>query len=197
VKRYTGWVFWLTIAAGVAVMIFGIVFVRRIGSDITLAATPLADKPVPDVAIPYLDSDGEFRLTDFAGDIVVVNFWSSWCTNCRVEHEALLQAASAYADLGVDFVGVAYLDRKPDSLSFLDEMGRGDPYIYGYDEGSSVAVEFGVVGLPETFFVDNKGIVRAKVSGPVSVGLLQQTLDALLLGEYVDPAVVTDDVQNR
>jgi cytochrome c biogenesis protein CcmG/thiol:disulfide interchange protein DsbE len=187
----------LAIAGGVAVMIFGVIFVRRIGSDITLAATPLADKPVPDVSIPYLDSDGEFRLTDFAGDIVVVNFWSSWCTNCRVEHQALLTAAAAYKDLNVDFVGVSYLDRKSDSLSFLDEMGRGDPYVYGFDQGSQVAVEFGVVGLPETFFIDNEGIVRAKVSGPVSPVLLQQTLDALLLGEYVDPEVVTDDVENR
>jgi cytochrome c biogenesis protein CcmG, thiol:disulfide interchange protein DsbE len=196
-KRYSGWVFWLAIAGGVAVMVFGVIFVRRIGSDITLSATPLADKPVPDVSIPYLDSDGEFRLTDFAGDIVVLNFWSSWCTNCRVEHQALINAAAAYQDLNVDFVGVAYLDDRSNSLDFLDEMGRGDPYIYGFDHGSQVAVEFGVVGLPETFFIDNEGIIRAKVSGPVSAALLQQTLDALLLGEYVDPEVITDEVENR
>lgn len=196
-SRRNNTVFWLAIAAGVAVMILGVVFVRRIGTDITLTPTPLANRPVPDVPVRYLDSDGEFRLTDFDGEIVVLNFWASWCYNCRVEHEALLAAASGYADLGVRFVGVAYLDDLDDSIGFLNELGRGDPYIYGYDEGSRFAVEFGVVGLPETFFIDADGVVRAKVSGPVSVALLQQTLDAMLLGEYVEPEVVTDDVENR
>lgn len=196
-KKYSGWGFWLAITGGILVMVFGIIFVRRIGSDITLAPTPLENKPVPDVAIEYLDSDGEFRLTDFSGDIVVLNFWASWCTNCRAEHQALLSAAAGYEGLGVDFVGVAYLDDRSNSLAFLDELGRGDPYTYGIDEGSRVAVEFGVVGLPETFFIDADGIVRAKVSGPVSAPLLQKTLDALILGEYVDPSVVTDEVENR
>lgn len=196
-KKYSGWGFWLAVAAGILVMVFGIIFVRRIGSDITLAPTPLENKPVPGVAIEYLDSDGEFRLTDFGGNIVVLNFFASWCTNCRTEHQALLSAASGYEDLGVEFVGVAYLDDRANSRAFLDELGRGDPYTYGFDEGSRVAVEFGVVGLPETFFIDAEGIVRAKVSGPVSATLLQRTLDALILGEYVDPSVVTDQVENR
>jgi len=196
-KENSGWGFWVAIAAGVLVIVFGIIFVKRIGTDITLAPTPLENKPVSDVAIDYLDSDGQFRLTDFTGEIVVVNFWASWCTNCRVEHEALLSAAAGYKDLGVEFVGVAYLDDLSNSLAFLDDMGRGDPYTYGFDEGSRVAVEFGVVGLPETFFIDSEGIVRAKVSGPVSAALLQSTLDAMILGEYVDPSVVTDQVENR
>jgi cytochrome c biogenesis protein CcmG/thiol:disulfide interchange protein DsbE len=196
-SKHSGWVFWLAIAAGVAVMVLGVVFVGRFGSDITLSKTPLADQPVPDVSIGYLDSDDEFRLTDFEGEIIVLNFWASWCTNCRVEHDALLAAASGYADLGVRFVGVAYLDERRNSLAFLEELGRGDPYVYGFDQGSRVAVEFGVVGLPETFFIDREGVVRAKVSGPVSTPLLQRTLDALVLGEFVEPAVVTDEVENR
>lgn len=196
-SRRNNIVFWLAIGAGVLVVVLGVIFVRRIGTDITLSPTPLANRQVPDVAVRYLDSEDEFRLTDFEGEIVVLNFWASWCYNCRVEHQALLDAASAYADLGVRFVGVAYLDDEDDSIGFLDELGRGDPYVYGYDEGSRFAVEFGVVGLPETFFIDTHGVVRAKVSGPVSATLLQRTLDAMLLGEYVEPEVVTDDVENR
>ena len=196
-KRQNNVLFWLAISAGIAVMVIGVIFVRRIGSDITLTPTPLADKPVPTVPVRYLDSTDQLRMTDYAGEIVVLNFWASWCFNCRVEHEALLTTAAAYADLGVRFIGVAYLDDEADSRGFLDELGRGDPYIYGFDEGSRFAVEFGVVGLPETFFIGADGIVRAKVSGPVSVELLQRTLDAMLLGEYVDAEVVTDDVENR
>jgi cytochrome c biogenesis protein CcmG/thiol:disulfide interchange protein DsbE len=196
-RTRSGWGFWLAVVAGIAVVVFGVIFVRRMGTDITLTPSPLTNKQVPDVSIAYLDSDGAFRLSDFSGDIVVLNFWASWCDNCRAEHNALLAAASGYKDLGVDFVGVSYLDDEADSLAFLDELGRGDPYTYGLDEGSRVAVEFGVAGLPETFFIDADGIVRAKVSGPVSAGLLQRTLDAMILGEYVDPSVVTDQVENR
>nr|MDJ0955106.1 redoxin domain-containing protein [Acidimicrobiia bacterium] len=134
---------------------------------------------------------------DFEGDIVVLNFWASWCTNCRVEHDALNAAAAAYGDANVSFVGIAYQDREGASLGFLEELGRGDPYVYGIDEGSKVAVEFGILGLPETFFIDADGTIRAKVSGPVNAALLSRTIEAMLIGESVDPQTTTDEVQNR
>ena len=196
-KKDNGWAFWLAILAGLAVMVMGIIFVQRIDTDITLAPSPLIGKEAPDVTVRYLDSADTFQLADYEGEIVVINFWASWCGNCRVEHGALNTAAAAYSDAGVSFIGVAYQDRESASLAFLDELGRGEPYTYGIDRGSRVAVEFGILGLPETFFIDAAGVVRAKVSGPVSLGLVQSTLDAMLLGESVDPQTTTDEVENR
>ncbi len=196
-NRGSALTFWLVIAAGIAVMVFGIIFVGRFDADITLTPSPLIDEPAPDVTIRYLDSADEFRLADYQGQIVVINFWASWCLNCRTEHEALNTAAAGYDDLGVSFIGVAYQDRESASKDFLAELGRGDPYTYGIDEGSRVAVEFGILGLPETFFIDREGIIRAKVSGPVSGALLAQTIEAIALGEIVDPQITTDDVENR
>lgn len=196
-KRETSWPFWLAILAGIAVMALGIVFVQRIDTDITLAPSPLIGQAAPDVPVRYLDSVEEFSLADFEGDIVVLNFWASWCTNCRVEHDALNAAAAAYGDANVSFVGIAYQDREGASLGFLEELGRGDPYVYGIDEGSKVAVEFGILGLPETFFIDADGTIRAKVSGPVNAALLSRTIEAMLIGESVDPQTTTDEVQNR
>jgi cytochrome c biogenesis protein CcmG/thiol:disulfide interchange protein DsbE len=196
-SRSSGWMFWLVVAAGIAVVVFGIIFVGRFDADITLTPSPLIDEPAPDVSIRYLDSAEEFLLSDYEGQIVVINFWASWCLNCRTEHADLNEAAAAYDDLGVSFIGVAYQDRESASKAFLEELGRGDPYTYGIDDNSRVAVEFGILGLPETFFIDRDGTIRAKVSGPVSGALLAQTIEAIALGEVVDPQTTTDDVENR
>ena len=196
-SKSSGWTFWLVILAGIAVMVFGIVFVGRFDADITLTPSPLIDEPAPDVSVRYLDSAEEFRLADYEGDIVVLNFWASWCLNCRAEHAVLNAASVEFADLDVSFIGVAYQDRESASKDFLAELGRVDGYTYGIDEGSRVAVEFGILGLPETFFIDRAGIIRAKVSGPVSAELLVRTIEAIALGEIVDPQITTDDVENR
>ena len=195
--RSSGLLFWGVVVAAIAVMVTGIIFTSRFDRDITLTQSPLIDEPVPDVGIRLLDSPDEFKLSDYRGNIVVVNFWASWCLNCRVEHEALNAAAAGYADLGVTFVGVAYQDRESASQAFLDELGRGDPYVYGVDQGSRVAVEFGVLGLPETFFIDRDGIIRGKVSGPVNLDFLSRTIEAIALGEAIDPQTTTDEVENR
>lgn len=195
--RSSNLLFWGVVVAAIAVMVTGIIFTSRFNTDITLSPSPLIDQPVPDVDIRYLDSEDRFRLSDFAGDIVVVNFWASWCGNCRVEHGALNAAAAGYADLGVTFVGIAYQDDDVASKAFLDDLGRGDPYTYGVDEGSRVAVEFGVLGLPETFFVDRDGIIRGKVSGPVNTEFLNRTIEAIALGRSIDAQTTTDEVENR
>lgn len=196
-KRSSGLLFWGVVIAAVVVIVIGIIFTSRFDRDITLTQSPLIDEPAPDVDIRFLDSADDFRLADYRGDILVVNFWASWCLNCRVEHEALNTAAAGYSDLGVTFVGIAYQDRESASQAFLEELGRGDPYVYGVDQGSRVAVEFGVLGLPETFFIDRDGIVRGKVSGPVNLDFLSSTIEALALGEAIDPQTVTDEVENR
>ncbi len=196
-ERRGNLMFWVVIAAGAAVVVLGVVFAGRFGSDPMLTPSPLIGKPVPDVTVPYLEFDQDLHLRDLEGDIVVVNFWSSWCLSCRAEHQALLSAAAEYADFDVTFVGVLYQDTVSNGLGFLADQGRGDPYVYVEDADSRVALEFGVLGLPETFFVDRSGTIVGKVSGPVSRGLLDATLQALVLGQSIDNQVITGEVENR
>jgi cytochrome c biogenesis protein CcmG, thiol:disulfide interchange protein DsbE len=188
---------WVVIVAGIAIMVLGLVFAGRFGSDPSLTKSPLIGTPAPEVEIAGYDGGASIRLDDLLGDIVVVNFWASWCTGCRQEHEGLLLGASAYEDLGTTFVAVNYQDIPAAAEDFLEELGRSAVTLYGVDEGSRVAFEFGVLGLPETFFIDREGTVVAKVSGPISFELLAGTIEAIALGEAVDPEVTTGEVENR
>ncbi len=171
-----GGLFLLMIVAGVALW-------SRFGEDPGLVASPLIGQPVPDVTLPYLEGDGSVALAGARGEVLVVNFWASWCGPCRTEHPGLLSAAAAYQDRSVRFVGINYHDRSGSAIGFLDELGRG--YEYVTDDRSRAAIEFGVFGIPETFFVDPTGTVVGKISGEADPGLLRATLDAILAGQRV------------
>lgn len=188
---------WVAVVVGIVVIIFGAVFASRFGRDPDLVASPLIGEQAPDTVLPFLEFEGDMRLSDLEGDIVVVNFWASWCTGCRVEHDALLTAAAAYRDAGVSFVGILHQDREPTGVRFLDEFGRGDPYRYVVDDRSRAGIGFGVLGLPTTFFLDRAGTIVGQVNGPVSLDVLVRTIDAIILGGTVDPITQTGELENR
>ncbi len=188
---------WVTVGIGLVVIVFGAVFAGRFNRDPDMVASPMIGRPAPAVAMPYLEKDGELVLADLQGDIVVVNFWASWCTGCRTEHEALVTAAGAYAGSDVSFVGVLHQDRAQPGIGFLDEFGRSASFAYVMDEGSKAGIGFGVLGLPQTFFLDRSGTIVGQVNGPISFSMLVNTLDAILVGRRVDPVTETGDLENR
>jgi len=177
---------WLVIAAGVVVMVVGVALAGTLGSDPTVVGSALIDKPAPEMVLDELEGDGQVRLSDHLGDVVVVNFWASWCTGCRQEHASLDAAASDYANFDVTFFSVNTQDEEAQAIGFLDRFGRSDETVYGIDHGSNAAFSYGVAGLPETFFIDRNGIVVGKVIGPVTYDLLTATIDLVLLGEDID-----------
>jgi len=191
-----GKMIWAAIAATVGFMAIAIIFAGRFGGDPTISTSPLINKPAPTSQIALMDGSGEISTTDFGDDILVVNYWASWCLACREEHPAFLQAATDYKELGVTFIAINYQDSYPNAIAFLDEMGWSDETVYAVDRGSATAFEWGVLGIPETFFVDRDGVIVGKVSGPSSYALLSRTLDQIILGEAVGE-VKTGEVQNR
>ena len=177
------WARWLAIAAVAVVVTTGGVLGARFGTDPTLVASPLLGKPAPRAAMPLLDGGGQVSLEALRGQVVVVNFWASWCAPCRAEHPDLVAAAAAYRQAGVRFVGVVYQDTPQAARGFLEELGRGQGYLYVTDQGSRAAIDFGVFGIPETFFVDRRGTVVAKITGKSSFPMLADTLDQILAGK--------------
>jgi cytochrome c biogenesis protein CcmG/thiol:disulfide interchange protein DsbE len=129
------------------------------------------DKPAPKFDLPTLQSalaeqsDGA-RLTtaDLAtGDVVLVNFWASWCVPCRVEHPKLM-AIAASGD--VQLFGIAYGDDPRKSQKFLDDLG--DPFVQvAVDETRRIGLIWGLTGVPETFVLTADGRVAFKHVGPI------------------------------
>ncbi|SSC22232.1 Thioredoxin of cytochrome c-type biogenesis, partial [Klenkia terrae] len=172
------------VALSVVALVIGVAAVlgSRIQQDPTLVDSPLIGRAAADLTLPDLEGSGAVSLSELRGQIVVVNFWASWCVPCRNEHPVLVAANDAYADAGVTFVGVDFQDRRESAVAFLDELGRGEGYRYVADPGSRAALEFGVYGVPETFFIDRTGTIVAKITGEMDSQLLAEVLDAILAG---------------
>lgn len=173
---------WTVVAVAVVAVGTGAGFGLGIGNDPALVDSPLIGKPAPAATLPDLEGDGVITLAGLRGRVVVVNFWASWCVPCREEQPGLVATAAAYADRGVTFVGVDFQDQRGSAVRFLDELGRGRGYRYVTDPGSRTALDFGVFGVPETFFLDRSGTVVAKITGPATPALLSTTIEDILAG---------------
>jgi cytochrome c biogenesis protein CcmG/thiol:disulfide interchange protein DsbE len=148
--------------------------------DPTAIRSPLVGRPAPDFALRTLDGDRVVRLGDLRGQVVVLNFWASWCAECRVEHPALRAAWNRFRDAGVVVVGVDFQDDHANALAYLAETGTSWPVVG--DPGSRTALAYGVYGIPETFLIGPDGQVTAKQVGPVTYDQLVREITRLLPG---------------
>ncbi len=119
------------------------------------------------------------RLADHRGEVVVLNFWASWCLACRDEHATLSAVAESFARRGVKFYGVLYNDIPENGTRWIAEMG-GQSYPSLQDPRTRTAIDYGLYGVPETFFIGRDGRVAYKHVGPVTATVLAQKLDSLL-----------------
>jgi peroxiredoxin len=117
---------------------------------------------------------GTLRLSELRGQVVVLNFWASWCPPCRAEMPFFEKTYRAYRERGVTVVGVAIQDDPEDSRALLEELGI--TYPNGSDVGDEIALSYRVAGLPTTVFIGHDGKVAKKWLGSLS----EQQLVALV-----------------
>ena len=147
------------------------------GRDPRAVASPLIGQPAPEWSYATLDG-ATLSSADLAGEPYVVNFWASWCIPaCADEHPVLAAAHEEHGE-AISMVGVLYNDTTAGAESFLDRYGRpGYPTLL--DESGALAIDFGVTGPPETFFVDAGGIVRDKQTGPLTPEIMDAKLASI------------------
>ena len=146
------------------------------GKDTRAVPFLLKGKPAPDFRLRTLDGKEEISLSQLRGKPVVINVWASWCRPCRADHPVVEWGQQQYG-ADAQFLGLVFEDTEENALAFLKEMGSSFPQLF--DPQSSVAVDYGVAGVPETYFIDAAGIIRDKHVGPLHRSVLVEQMRAL------------------
>ena len=166
---------WNILAGGLVVIVPLLVILNSgFGKDPHALPSVMEGKEAPAFSLEDLDGNA-VDLTALRGRPVVLNFWSTWCGPCKYEHPLLLQAARANPD--VVFLGVLYQDDPTKARAYLAAEGTAYPTLV--DATNRVAIDYGVTGVPETFFIHRDGSVAKKVAGPVNGPILANMMGAI------------------
>jgi cytochrome c biogenesis protein CcmG/thiol:disulfide interchange protein DsbE len=160
-------------------VLFGWLAWRGLAPDRDPSALPsaLIGKPVPQFDLPPLESSGaKLANVDIDGHVTVINFFASWCLPCKAEHPLLFELGKDY---GVPVYGIAFKDKPEATAAYIKEMGS--PYAkIGLDESGRTSLDFGLMGVPETFIVDKTGIIRYRLPMPIDPDRMRDEIGPLL-----------------
>jgi cytochrome c biogenesis protein CcmG/thiol:disulfide interchange protein DsbE len=164
---------WL--AVGAVALLTIVLLALAFSSDPVLP--PQVGQPVPGFQLTAFDGS-VMDMDAQRGRVVVLNFFSSWCSPCREEAGDIEQAWREYQAKGVQFFGIGYKDAAPKARAFLDEFGVTYPATS--EAGNRTARSYGVTGVPETFIIDSSGRLARHFLGPITQQELEHELDQLV-----------------
>lgn len=144
---------------------------------VNIIESPLEGRAASSFRAPTLDGD-TIGLADLEGKVVVLNFYASWCVACIDEHAVFTQAEEYYAGQDFQMLGVVYQDSPENARRWMSRMGGNWPSLI--DPNSRIAIDYGVYGVPETYFIGRDGHIAHKQIGPVDPLLMKRTVDRLL-----------------
>ncbi|GJL50334.1 MAG: thiol:disulfide interchange protein [Nitrospirales bacterium] len=141
-------------------------FYQGLWGDPRSIPTVLIGTEAPTFTGPDVESGKAISLEQYKGKVVLLNFWASWCYECKVEHKDILRLHQQFKD-HPDFVmlGINYQDDLPDAKKYLKTYGSTFQHVR--DIKGTLAIDYGVYGVPETFVIDQQGVIRHKWVGPI------------------------------
>lgn len=139
--------------------------------------SPLINKPAPHFQLPQIhEADKVFSERDVIGKVWLLNVWASWCVSCREEHPVLLELAKSNI---APIYGLNYKDKREAGLAWLQRFGN--PYqLSAFDSEGKVGIDYGVYGVPETYVIDKRGVIRYKQIGPLTPEIVKQKIIPLV-----------------
>ncbi|MEO0328331.1 MAG: DsbE family thiol:disulfide interchange protein [Pseudomonadota bacterium] len=161
------------------------------GRDVSALPSALLDVPAPKLQLPSLDGATNasgvvpgITPDSFDGRLSIVNIFASWCIPCREEHPQIVKLG---ADKRIQLIGLNHRDSAKNARAFLQELGN--PYdLIGVDRNGRASIEWGVYGVPETFLVNQNGIVFYKHVGPISPEQLEKIILPLIEQQLSEPS---------
>ena len=177
-------------------LLAGVAFTALLGFGMTRdpreIPSPLVGRSAPAFTLETLGGDS-ISLADARDAVTVLNFWASWCLACRQEHPALVRAWERYEvpGKGVRFLGIVYQDTRANAERYMERHGGGWTNLL--DPDTRVAIDFGVYGVPETYFIGADGRIAHKHAGPVTDRLLVEQIERLLAATPPVPAPGADE----
>ena len=155
-------------------------FTYGFANDPKFVPSPLIGKPAPAFSVAQLNGTGHVSLAELKGTPVILNFWASWCVACRDEASVLQAAYLKYEQQGhqVRVIGIAIQDTPEQALAFAKRFGK--TYFLALDSSQGdIGLNYGLYGVPETFFIDADGRIAYKQVGAVSPELIQEQVQKL------------------
>jgi cytochrome c biogenesis protein CcmG, thiol:disulfide interchange protein DsbE len=139
--------------------------------------SPLIDKPAPAFRLPQLHEVNKVLAPeDMKGKVWLFNVWASWCVACLDEHPILVDLARRNL---VPIVGLNYKDEREAALKWLQK--HGNPYTLSAQDGEGrVGIDYGVYGVPETYLIDQNGVIRFKKIGAVTPRVVEEEILPLI-----------------
>ena len=138
-------------------------------------------EPAPEIELPPLEGGPERSLDDWRGQVVVLNYWASWCEPCREESPLLERWHQKISQRNATVLGIDVLDVTSDAQDFIEEFGLTYPQLR--DKDGSTQDDFGIVAYPETFVIDREGRIAASRRGPVDEEFMRANVLPLVRGE--------------
>lgn len=148
-----------------------------LGLDPKKLPSPLIGKAFPNLQVEDFNTAEIYAVEDkLQGKISLVNVWASWCVTCRAEHEMLMHIAKTNS---LQILGINYKDTKKDGNIFLTRLGN--PYdLIVFDQLGKLGLELGVYATPETFIIDQQGIIRFKRVGELTLRIWERQILPLI-----------------
>jgi peroxiredoxin len=156
---------------------FGIVALEDGQNPTGRAPAAEIGRVAPDFRLARLGG-GDLRLSDLRGQVVIVNFWATWCAPCRQEMPEFVRLYRTLHDQGLEIVAVDLQEAEGPVQGFVDEFGMRFPTVF--DRSGEVARTYRVNQLPVTLIVDRDGVIRATKYGPVTADFLEAELEKVL-----------------